>query len=339
MADSRGSARRSGRRWLWAVAALAGLGAVAAVVGIWHLPDRMYPAAGDAEARAALQGGLLTAAAALVAVAGALIALDETRQANTETRRANEAADAREREANKNTHVRELFTRAVDQLGSDNGTVRLGGIYALERIATDSPPDQRTVMEVLSAFIRMRSTDPALRPPTPADGEPLPPSVRPAADIRAAVQVLARLPRQDGVPRSDLTGAGLTGPSSLDNLDLTDATLTGAVLVGANLTGAVLVGANLAGARMPRANLAGARMRGANLAGTVLVRANLTEAVLVQANLTEAVLVQANLTRAVVSGANLAGAWLTQEQADAARGDDQTRLPAGIVRPASWTRP
>jgi len=285
---------------LWAVAGLAGLGAVAAVVGIWHLPARMYPGASDgaAQARAALQGGLLTAAAALVAVAGALIALDETRQANVETRRANEAADAREREANKNTHVRELFTRAVDQLASDNGTVRLGGIYALERIATDSPPDQRTVMEVLSAFIRMRSTDPALRPPAPADGEPPAPPVRPAADMRAAVQVLARLPHRDGVPRGDLTGADLTGPASLDRLDLTNANLAGAWLVGANLTRA--------------------RLEGANLTGAGLFRANLTRAMLYGANLTEA-------------------AGLVQEQVDTARGDERTQLPEGIVRPASWT--
>ncbi|WP_261565688.1 pentapeptide repeat-containing protein [Frankia gtarii] len=309
MVDSGGSARRAGRRWLWAVAGLAGLGAVAAVVGIWHLPARMYPGTSDGavQARAALQGGLLTAAAALVAVAGALIALDETRQANTETRRANEAADAREREANKNTHVRELFTRAVDQLGSDNGTVRLGGIYALERIATDSPPDQRTVMEVLSAFIRTRSTDPALRPPAPADGEPPAPPVRPAADIRAAVQVLARLPHRDGVPRSDLTGVDLTGPTSLDHLDLTEANLTRAGLAGVNLSGAQLDRANLSGARLGGANLSGARLSVADLSGAELGGAHLTRA-----------------------------QGLIQEQVDAARGNDRTRLPAGIVRPASW---
>lgn len=84
--------RRTGRRWLWIVAGVAAAGAVAAVVGIWHLPDRMYPGSSDGavQARAALQGGLLTAAAALTAVAGGLIALDETRQANAEVRRANE---------------------------------------------------------------------------------------------------------------------------------------------------------------------------------------------------------------------------------------------------------
>jgi len=197
---------------------------------------------------------LLTAAAALTAVAGGLIALDETRQANAETKRANEAADVRERAANVNTHVRELYVEAVKLLNEpDNLGIRLGGIYALERIAVDSPADQRIVMEVLSAFVRTRSTDPALRlpPPAPArvDGS--------VADVRAAVQVLARLPNRDGVPRADLTGANLTGPASLAGV-----TLTNAGLRQAHLAGAWLSGANLRGAVLSEANLTGARLDG-----------------------------------------------------------------------------
>jgi hypothetical protein len=65
MTGNGGASRRTGRRWLWIIAGIAGAGAIAAVVAIWHLPDRMYPPGSDgaAEARAALQGGLLTAAA------------------------------------------------------------------------------------------------------------------------------------------------------------------------------------------------------------------------------------------------------------------------------------
>ena len=57
--------------------------------------------------------------------------------------------------------ITERFTRAIDQLGAatDNGEpkleIRLGGIYALERIARDSPErDYSTVMEVLTAYVR-----------------------------------------------------------------------------------------------------------------------------------------------------------------------------------------
>ena len=46
------------------------------------------------------------------------------------------------------------FTKAVAQLGDDKLEIRLGGLYALERIAKDSPKDHWTVMEILSAYIR-----------------------------------------------------------------------------------------------------------------------------------------------------------------------------------------
>jgi hypothetical protein len=45
-------------------------------------------------------------------------------------------------------------TKAIEQLGSDRLDVRVGGIYALERIAHDSPRDHLAVLEVLAAFIR-----------------------------------------------------------------------------------------------------------------------------------------------------------------------------------------
>ncbi|SQD95440.1 Pentapeptide repeat protein [Parafrankia sp. Ea1.12] len=355
-----GAARRSaGRRWLWIVAGLAAAGAAAAAVGIWHLPPRMYPDPGDTDARAALQGGLLTAASALIAVAGALVALDETRAANTETRRANEAADERERQAYANTHVRELYTRAIDQLGSDSDTIRLGGIYALERIVADSPADRRAVVEVLAAFVRTLSTDPR-RAPAPA--APAAPSARPgrrgpsrppAVDIRAAVGVLARLPHPADLTGADLTGltgltnhADLPGAPSLAHLTLTNATLADARLAGvdftggslddadlaradlrrANLTDAELVDADLTGARLADATLAGALLFRATLTGAQLGRADLTGAQLGGADLTNAVLDEAILADAVLSGANLTNARLDGADLTAATGLAQKQV-------------
>ncbi|WP_349308003.1 pentapeptide repeat-containing protein [Pseudofrankia sp. BMG5.36] len=286
-------------------------------MAIWLLPAQMYPDAGDADARAALQSGLLTASAALIAVVGGLIALDETRQANAEIRRANE-----------NTHVRELYTRAVDQIGSEIITVRLGGIYALERIAEDSPPDQRTVVEVLSAFIRVRSTALSQRLAARAgtDGESPTPTY-PAADIRAAMQVLARLPVREKVPRCDLTGTDLAGPASLAHLTLTDANLADAWLSGADLNGAVLSGTNLTNARLRGADLTGAWLDGANLTNARLSGANLTNTLLNGAILTGTRLSRTNLVRAV---------GLSQEQVNAAWGDSETQLPEWLTRPESW---
>ena len=49
------------------------------------------------------------------------------------------------------------YTKAIEQLGSSTIDVTIGGIYALEHIARDSPRDQPTVMEVLAACIREHS--------------------------------------------------------------------------------------------------------------------------------------------------------------------------------------
>jgi hypothetical protein len=56
--------------------------------------------------------------------------------------------------------VTDRYTKAIEQHGSDKLDVRIGSIYALERIARDSARDHPTVMEVLTAFIRERSREP-----------------------------------------------------------------------------------------------------------------------------------------------------------------------------------
>ena len=54
-------------------------------------------------------------------------------------------------------HKTDLFTRAIDQLGSEKMEVRLGGIYALERIARDSQKDKGPILEVLTAYVRQNA--------------------------------------------------------------------------------------------------------------------------------------------------------------------------------------
>lgn len=51
--------------------------------------------------------------------------------------------------------ITDRYTKAIDQLGRNDALdVQLGGIYALERIARDSPHDRATIVEVLTAFVR-----------------------------------------------------------------------------------------------------------------------------------------------------------------------------------------
>jgi hypothetical protein len=53
--------------------------------------------------------------------------------------------------------ITERFSKAVDQLGSSNGDVRIGGLYALERIARNSAADRNAILFLLGAFIRTHS--------------------------------------------------------------------------------------------------------------------------------------------------------------------------------------
>ena len=66
---------------------------------------------------------------------------------------------ARTFELTERGHLTDRYAKAIEQLGNDNVDVRLGGIYSLEQIAADSSRDrdQATVVEVLSAFVRVHS--------------------------------------------------------------------------------------------------------------------------------------------------------------------------------------
>ena len=81
------------------------------------------------------------------------------------------------------------YTKAIEQLGSEKLDVRIGGIYALERIARDSARDHPTVMEVLAAFIREHSREHWPLPEPDTDAVP-PRKTRP--DVQAAVTVIGR---------------------------------------------------------------------------------------------------------------------------------------------------
>ena len=212
--------------------------------------------------------------------------------------------------------VTDRYTKAIEQLGSDKLDVRIGAIYALERVAHDSARDHPTVMEVLAAFIREHSREPW---PLPRPGDENPePSTCP--DVQAAVTVIGRRNPIHDRGRFDFTGADLT------RANLNRATFNRAIFIRVNLTGADLEGAYVAGADLETADLAGADLTGADLtgadmAGSDLTGADFTRADLTRADLSDSILTDADLTgarfcggslfRATLAGAILAGADLT----------------------------
>ncbi len=186
--------------------------------------------------------------------------------------------------------VTERFTQAINQLGSDKIEIRLGGIYALERIARDSEKDHWTSMEVLTSFVQEKS------PRVDTDEPQLP--IKITKDIQAALTVIGRREPRLNSERGylDLRRANLI-EANLNGADLRGANLSGAILFEANLSGANLSGANLSGAHLSLSNLSGANLSGADLRGASLIWATLNETDLNGANLYEAYLLWALLNK------------------------------------------
>jgi Pentapeptide repeats (8 copies) len=154
--------------------------------------------------------------------------------------------------------IADRFTKAIEQLGAvnANGTskleLRLGGIFALERIANDSEKDHWPIMEILTAYVRQN----APRRPSPKQGEPAPP----ALDIQSILTVIGRRTLTDSEhqrhQRLDLTWTQLSKAelinAKLAYADLRDADLRSADLRGADLKGVLSDGSELAGANLQR---------------------------------------------------------------------------------------
>src|SRR6266498_994609 len=362
--------RTGRRRWLsWTLAGVVGaaLLAVALWLCVWVLPQRWYPPLSNADlvglspadqaarregrdklhndARSTLLQGLAGVLVLVGAGFGGTVALRQVRiglEQLEQARRQAQRSDKRLREQitlAQEGQITERFTRAIDQLGQpgpDRLDVRLGGIYALERIAHDSPTHRLAVFEIFTAFIRSHAP---LPPPLPgehnanAHTNQVPLLQSRAPDIQAALTIIGRRPthkndppldlRQTDLREANLGGANLTR-ARLSGADLTQAQLGGADLTGtqfdgANLTGTHLAGANLTRAQLGGADLTGAQLGGADLTGAKLGWANLTEAWLDEADLTEAWLDGADLTgaqlgRVNLTGTHLGGANLTRAQ-------------------------
>jgi hypothetical protein len=190
--------------------------------------------------------------------------------------------------------VTDRYSNAVGQLGSDDPAVRLGGLYALNRIARDSPEDRPTVFRVICAFIRFRTSPGFLS--RAGDSEPY-------EDVRAALNIAAKR---------------LTAQHVWDNdeapVDLTNAVVRGEVLSGAHLGHALLERVNLFGADLSDGDFHRAILRNADLRHAKLEHCDLSWADLREAELGEAKLEKANLSHADLRGTDLSHALLNECQ-------------------------
>ena len=190
--------------------------------------------------------------------------------------------------------LNERYQKGAEMLGSKVLSVRLGGIYALERLAAEHPEQYHLqIMKLFCAFARHISLDFETN------------STVPSTDVQAVMEAI-RVRSKAGVRLER---------NRCFRLELASANLGCVRLMGADLSHAVLTDANLSGARLDDANLSDAWLDNANLAGAWLGGANLSGAHLWSTNLSRAFLVlkpddeQGKGDNKVVTG-------LTQEQLD-----------------------
>ena len=235
--------------------------------------------------------------------------------------------------------MNERYQKGAEMIGNEVLSVRLGGIYALGRLAAEHPEEYHLqVMELFCEFVRHPTRNQRIEIPPENDQEQDDRTLR--ADVQNVMRVIGfRSP----------TGIALEQGSKEFKLYLRDANLSDLQVQSPNLSGAWLTNANLSGAILPRADLSSSRLRQATLCGAEFRHADLSDAKFWGANLSGAILSNANL-----SGADLCGAdahspvygkpvrGLTQAQLDEACADPKNQpkldgvLDAETGEPLVW---
>ncbi|GAA1312020.1 pentapeptide repeat-containing protein [Saccharothrix xinjiangensis] len=144
----------------------------------------------------------------------------------------------------------ERFAQAIELLGGEDATVRIGAVYSLESVARSDDLYYPVMDDMLTAMIRSKfpyGGSTAARPPG-AFADPV---------VQAAVRVLGRAPDRSG-----------------RKLDLSRSDLHHVDFLGGDFRGALFVDSNLAGATGADANFEGADFTGAAV-GRALCRARL----------------------------------------------------------------
>jgi uncharacterized protein YjbI with pentapeptide repeats len=234
-------------------------------------------------------------------------------------------------EADRQRRIVESFSKAVEQLGSEKLDVRVGAIFALERLSKESNDDYWTIMEVLAAFVRgrMRYTTIMLRLSERAyflwlqagrpEGRPaefwdeavrLEGLEQTSTDIDAILTVIKRRNKASRQREADKGWRFDLNGTYLIRADISEAHLERAQLRNAHLEGAILARAHLKEAQLRNAHLEGAILAGAQLDGADLRGAHLERALLDGAHLERARLGNAHLEKAQLRNAHLEGARL-----------------------------
>jgi uncharacterized protein YjbI with pentapeptide repeats len=202
------------------------------------------------------------------------------------------------------------FNDAIEHLGGTSLAVRLGGIYALARIAADSARDAATIVEIFSAFLRDATAT-----------SPAPEASSTAADVRAVLMLLGTA-EWARVATIDLRGCRFAGLMT-NALDLRGALLDDTVFYECRMPGSVFDGASLVATDFGEAYLRDCSFRGCDAMVTNFAGATLRHADFSEANVFGAKFNQASLIGASFDGAKNG----IRQQFEDVILDETTKLP------------
>jgi hypothetical protein len=198
---------------------------------------------------------LIATIVSLVATIVALVGIALTYRVSGKTLKLQREQLGDQLELMRSGQITDLFTKAIEHLGDNSPEVRIGGIFALERIANESPDYVPHIVSTLAAFARHKLPASTAKKYEKVDVL----NVR-APDAAAALAALCRPPLSKNRPDS----------SEFGGLDLSRTDLRRSSLRGANLSRASLFASRLDGADLRHANLSYANIRAADFGKLVL---------------------------------------------------------------------
>ena len=236
-------------------------------------------------------GGMLLAIGVAIAHQRAK-AMEEAAKAQAEANKG--AEDGRRQERLKN---------AIEHLGHDSDSVRLGGAYELFHLARDTEDLRQTVLDILCAHIRRTTGEKEYRSKCKS---------KPSEEVQSLLTLL--FVKDHEIFKGcdiDLQGSWLNG-ANLSRARLKNAKMDRIYMRGATLDDAYLVGARLIAAELQGARFVSSYLPGAHMSDACLQGANLGVSHLRGVDFFGAHLEGANLNYAQMQGANLAFAFLQE---------------------------
>lgn len=160
-------------------------------------------------------------------------------------------------------NVAERFKNAIEHLGHDSASIRLGGIYALHYIAKEEINYRERIFAILCAHIRETTTQKRYKPRKKSPHEQIPDSVAPTIEIESILKLL--FIRFEGLEDYPILPYAYLENSDLRGANLFSAKLEGAFLGNAKLQDICLHDAYLEDAYLNCSNLRWADFRNADL--------------------------------------------------------------------------